>query len=296
MNETAKVVSFSREEVYLIMRIHLFIVILGLLLFSACVPSTTAVESTAIPTETPTSPAPTDTATSLPPTETLTPLPPTITLTPQPSATATKVSTPTLDIPTELVEVPYEDRVIRGTLLGDGEIAVILAPMWGENRSSWLKFAKHIAPLGYSALAIDFPGVGASSGEFSFTKVNFDVVAVIDYLQARGYEEIVCMGASLGAGACFEAALLRPELAGLVIVAAPPETTSEEAATLLMPKLLVVGDEPEVKSAMAKDYQILPMPKEFITLADTAHGTDLLNTGSREEFSDILVEFLDGLD
>jgi dienelactone hydrolase len=277
------------------MRNHLFIVILGLLLVSACVQPATVVDTAVLTTETPTSPAPIDTATSLPPTETLTPLPPTITLTPQPSATATEISTPTLDIPTELVEVPYEDRVIRGTLMGDGDIVVILAPMWGENRSSWLKFAKHIAPLGYSALAIDFPGAGASSGEFSFTKVNFDVVAVIDYLQALGYEQIVCMGASLGASACFEAALLRPELAGLVIVAGPPETTSEEAATLLMPKLLVVGDEPDVKSAMSKDYQILPMPKEFKTLEDTAHGTDMLNTGSREEFSNILVEFLETL-
>jgi pimeloyl-ACP methyl ester carboxylesterase len=185
--------------------------------------------------------------------------------------------------------------VIRGTLLGDGEIAVILAPMWGEDRSSWLKFAKDIAPLGYAALAIDFPGAGASTGEFSFTKVNFDVVAVIDFLQGRGYDRIVCMGASMGAGACFEAALLRPTLTGLVVIAAPPSTTAEEAAALLLPKLFVVGDEPEVKSAMSEVYQVLPMPKQFQTLTDTAHGTDLLNTDSKDEFRDILVEFLEGI-
>ena len=271
------------------------LLLLMLLLISACVQPADVITPSVLPTKTSTTLPPTETMTPQQPTNTSTPLPPTGTPTLQPTVTATNAATATPDILRELIEIPYEDRVIRGTMLGDGEIAVILAPMWGEDRSSWLKFAKHIAPLGFTALAIDFPGAGASTGDISFTKVNFDVVAVIDFLKELGYEQIVCMGASMGAGACFEAALLRPGLAGLVVVAAPPETTADEAATLLMPKLFVVGDEPEVKSAMSKDYQILPMPKEFKTLADTAHGTDLLNTDSREEFSNILVEFLDGL-
>ena len=277
------------------MRKRQILLTLVLLLISACAQPATVATPTVPPTEMPTPLPLTATPTPFPPTETLTALPPTDTPTPLPTASATIATTPTPDIPKEQVEVAYEDRVIRGTLLGDGDIAVILAPMWGEDRSSWIKFAKHIAPLDYTALAIEFPGAGASSGEFSFTKVNFDVVAVIDFLQARGYERIVCMGASLGAGACFEAAVLRPDLAGLVVIAAPVETTAEEAATLIMPKLFVVGNEPEVKTSMDGDYQVLQIPKQFKTLADKAHGTDLLNTDSWDELSSILVEFLEGL-
>lgn len=59
-------------------------------------------------------------------------------------------------------------------------------------------FAKHIASLGYTAQAFDFSGFGSSKGEFNFDKTTDDVVVVIDHLYARGYERIVCMGASVG--------------------------------------------------------------------------------------------------
>lgn len=88
--------------------------------------------------------------------------------------------------------------------MGDGDIAIVLAPMFGENQSSWITFAKHLASLGYTALAFDFPGFGSSKGEFNFDKTTDDVAVVIDHLFARGYERIVCMGASVGGGACFE--------------------------------------------------------------------------------------------
>jgi alpha/beta superfamily hydrolase len=262
----------------------------GMLLFSACANPATEVVSSTQPAETATPLPPTDTPE---PTETATPLPPTNT--PEPTATATIAYTPTPEIKTERVEIPYEDRIIRGTLVGEGDIAVVLAPMFGENRSSWIAFAKHLASLGYTALAFDFPGFGASSGEFNYTATTFDALAVIDFLLDQGYERIVCMGASVGAGACYEAAVLRPNLAGLVVISAPVGTTSEEAAILLMPKLLVTGDEPDVKGPMKENYQLLAAPKQFKLINNKVHGTDLLNTDARDEFIDILVDFLENL-
>jgi pimeloyl-ACP methyl ester carboxylesterase len=143
--------------------------------------------------------------------------------------------------------------------------------MFGLDRSGWMPFARHIATLGYTALAIDFPGAGTSTGRFSFTLVNFDTVAVIDYLTELGYERIVCMGASMGAGACFEAAILRPELAGLVIIAAPVETTVEESAGLLMPKLFLVGKEPDVKMDMEEAQRVRDDQQPFTRHRFTAY-------------------------
>jgi pimeloyl-ACP methyl ester carboxylesterase len=267
------------------MKRHYTLMLFGLLLFSGCANSATEV----IPT--------TEPATPLPPTDTpepvVSPTPQLPTDTPEPTATATIAYTPTAEIKTEQVEVPYEDRIIRGTLVGDGEIVVVLAPMFGENRSSWIAFAKHLASLGYTALAFDFPGFGVSTGEFNYNATTFDVLAVIDFLLEQGYERIVCMGASIGASACYEAAVLRPNLAGLVIISAPVETTTEEAAILLMPKLLVTGDEPDVKGPMKETYQVLPAPKQFELINEKRHGTQMLNTG--DELRDILVEFLEGL-
>ena len=236
--------------------------------------------------------APPSTST-LPPANTATLEPPTDI--PEPTATTTPDYTPTPDIPRELIEVPYDDRIIRGTMVGDGPVAVILAPMFGETRANWMPFAKYIATLGYTAVAIDFPGSGISTGSFSYSKVNTDVVAVFDFLKARGYEKIVCMGGSLGAGACFQAARMRPEMTGVVVIAAPPVTTEEEATMLTMPKLFLVGKEPDLKKEMDAIYALLPEPKEFKTINNPAHGTNLLHTDAAEEFMGILVEFLESL-
>ena len=272
------------------MKRHYSLILFGMLLFSGCANPATEVISSTQPTEIDTPLPPTDTSepvvspTSQPPTDT-----------PEPTATATTAYTPTPEIKTEQVEVPYEDRIIRGTLVGEGEIAVVLAPMFGENRASWMPFAKHIASLGFTALAFDYPGFGASSGEFNWTAVKFDTLAVIDFLHERGYERIVCMGASIGASACYETAVLRPNMAGLVVISSPVEATAEDAAILLMPKLLVTGDEPEVKGPMKENYQLLSAPKQFKSINNKAHGTNLLNTDARDEFIDILVDFLENL-
>ena len=239
----------------------------------------------------------TDTPPTAPPTELPTPLLPTNT--PEPTVTATIAYTPTPDIPKERVEVAYEDRFIRGTLAGDGDIAVILIPMYSYARGSWMPFAEHIATLGYTALAIDMNTweAGSSTGSFiSWDTLTYDVLEVIDFLKARGHERVVCMGASLGGDYCLRAALLDPNLAGVVIIAAPIETasiTTESAATLLMPKLFVSGNEPDLISRMNEAYKLLPIPKEFKTISNPAHGTELLNTG--DELRDILVDFLENL-
>jgi pimeloyl-ACP methyl ester carboxylesterase len=214
-----------------------------------------------------------------------------------PTAAPTVAPTPTRAIYQEQIEVAYEDRVIRGTLVGEGGTAVVLAPMIAHSRSSWMPFAEHLATQGFTALAFDFPGSGAS-GEFSWSSPPFDVVAVIDFLRERGYERIVCLGASLGAFGCFKAAVLRSDLAGLVIIAdGITATTGEEAATLLMPKLFVRGrDANDIVQAMHDVYQLVPTPKEFVTLSAPAHGTDLFHSDDKDEFRDLLVEFLESIE
>jgi sugar lactone lactonase YvrE/pimeloyl-ACP methyl ester carboxylesterase len=197
----------------------------------------------------------------------------------------------------EQIQVPYEDRIIRGTLLGEGDMVVILAPGFNETRGSWMRHARHFASLGYAALAFDFPGAGASTGTWRRTKLKSDVAALINYLQQeRAYERIVCAGVSFGGSACFEAAQDLPDLAGLVIISSPVRTTtSEEVAGLSMPKLMVIGIESNpvlenVNEPMREVFELLPDPKQFenLRLRETVllYGDELLN---------LMVEFLEGL-
>lgn len=265
------------------------LVLLLMLLISGCVDP---VSEAAIPTQveiaaTTQPPVPTSTPTMKP-----TVLPPTNT----PTATdiPTPAATPTDRIKKEPISVQRDENLIRGTMVGDGDFAVVLAPMYGESRGRWLKFAEYIAPLGYTVVAFDFPGpFGSSSGEFKFDQVQFDALAVIEHLREMGYERIVCMGASIGAGACFEAARIDPSLAGIVLISAPLETTAEETAALVMPKLLISGDEPDVKDTLREDYVVIPDPKQFVFINQKAHGTEMLNTD--DQLRDVLVEFLQDL-
>lgn len=259
-----------------------------LILLSACGSASADTIPTTVPTDTAVPPP----ATSTPePTQTEKPSP---TDTPVPTPTASITPTPEPKIKSEQVQVTYEDKVIRGTLVGEGDIAVVLAPMFGEPRGSWIDFAKYIASLGYTALAFDFPGTGTSSGNFSFDGTTFDALAVIGYLREQGFERIVCMGGSLGGGACFEAAKIDLNLAGLVILSSPFNTTAEEVSELVMPKLLVVGNEPsDVTGPMRETFKLLPDPKQFETIPQKAHGTQLLTAG--DELRDLLVEFLENI-
>jgi pimeloyl-ACP methyl ester carboxylesterase len=200
-----------------------------------------------------------------------------------------------VDVRRDNIEAAYEDRVIRGTLLGDGEVAVILAPMFELTRSSWMSFAKELAATGYTALAFDYPGFGTSDGNFDWNKLDKDTAAVIDYLVERGYEKIVCIGGSSSAYGCLGAAYLRSEIAGLVLISdGISDPTKTENAGLLMPKLLVYGDEDaEVTDIMDALYAGFPDPKLLVVLPEKSHGTNLLSES--DELQPILMEFLEGL-
>jgi alpha/beta superfamily hydrolase len=229
------------------------------------------------------------------PTSTAMPSPtvPPDTATPTAIVIPTESATETPSIRRERVAVPRDQNLLRGTLVGDGELAVLLAPMFGEPRGSWMHFAEYIAPLGYTVLAFDFPGVGSSTGEFKFDQVQYDALAMIDHLKSLGYDHIVCMGASIGAAACFEAARIDPSLAGFAIISAPVETTAEDTAGLTMPKLLVTGDEPDLIGSLENAYKLMPDPKQYVYINQKKHGTEMLNTD--DQLRDTLVEFLEGI-
>lgn len=106
------------------------------------------------------------------------------------------------------------------------------------------------------------------------------------------------MGYSIGGSTCFQAAKDVPILAGLVIISSPLDTTTaEEVTELSMPKLLVIGTEPDeahqdVNEPMRELYNLLPDPKQFEGIR--LRGSALLTTG--DELRDLLVEFLESLE
>ena len=271
------------------MKKHILVILSAAVMLAAC--SQSAPESTqqveqASVTQ---SQLPEATPTTIP-----TPTPQPATETPLPTAISTLPATELPKLRKDQVAVERDDNLLRGTLVGDGEIAVLLAPGAMEPRGNWMQFAEYIAPMGYTVLAFDFPGpFGTSTGEFKYDQVQFDALAIIEHLKGLGFEQIVCMGNSIGGGACYEAARIDPSLAGFAIISSPVETTVEDSAELTMPKLLVTGDEKDVKGVLEETYNLMPEPKQYVFINQMKHGTEMLNTD--DQLRDTLVEFLEGI-
>ncbi len=227
------------------------------------------------------------------------------TSTPVPSITPTPI--PIVDYTTEAVIFTTEDEIdLEGNFyLSEGDIAVVFAHMAGENdQSNWMPFAEYIAPRGYSSLTFNFRCYGGSScgGSGSGAVLSsYDLGAAIDFLHEKGFEQVVCMGASMGGRACINVAFDK-ELAGIVILAGtgssdPDRQDLEDIINPDMPKLFIVSEnDPTLDrvSAMTRLYENAPEPKIFKTYPGKAHGTELFNSYERQ-LRKTLLDFLEGI-
>ena len=198
-----------------------------------------------------------------------------------------------------------DDVKLSATLFGTGKLAVILAHQGteGTDQQSWQPFARWIADKGFAALTIDFRGRGQSEGTLYQSLLSLDVDAAIQFLRDRGYERIVCMGASMGGTACLRGALDN-NLAGLVVIASPTtlsgSTTvnSSEFSKLALPKLYVCTEHDRYALVIEHTqlmFELSPEPKQVKWFPGTAHGTELFETEYADEFRDLLTGFLEKL-
>jgi alpha/beta superfamily hydrolase len=232
------------------------------------------------------------TATSIPPTDTPspTPLPPTVTPSPTP-------------FPGNQVTFQTEDGIqIAGTMYGAGEIAVILAHQGtpDADQTSWQPFVPQLVENGFTVLTFDFRGRGDSQGTLVTGKLIYDLQAALQFLRERGYEKIICVGASMGGTTCMRATL-DGDILGLVVLAStfnigkPTAVTSGEMAGLTIPKLFIVADKDNLSVVLEtrQMYDRSPEPKQFINYPDLhEHGTDLFKTSVGDDLKNSILQFL----
>jgi len=204
----------------------------------------------------------------------------------------------------EIVSFTAEDGTrIYGTLTGGGETVVILAHQGDANQTSWQSFAQSLVDEDFTALTFDFRGGGQSGGKRVIAEVVYDLNAALAFLRERGYEKIICVGASLGGTSCLRAAL-DDGLEGLVVfastlsVGSPTSVHPDELAQLNIPKLFLTAsdDKDFVVNDINKMYDNSPEPKElYIFHGRSEHGTDLFDTDVAEELTEVLLRFITGL-
>ncbi len=213
------------------------------------------------------------------------------------------------EVSVQPVSLTTEDKLkLAGTLYlsSQANTAVVLAHQFtaGADQRTWQPFARLIAEKGFTALTFDFRGRGQSEGPLKEILLPNDIHAAIDLVASRGYKRVVCIGASLGGTTCLRAAVDR-NLAGLVIISSPMSAYGmgvgpADLAQLKMPKLFICAQDDTSSGYRWLDsinsmYQLAADPKAIHVFPGTAHGTLLFDTPSGNEFRDIIVGFLEGL-
>lgn len=224
----------------------------------------------------------------------------------EPTVTDTKSHVPGQ---VELVTLSTEDDIaLAGTLYMEGDTVVILAHQgsYGADQTTWHPFAKILTERGFSVLTFDFRGIGKSVDGQAYWNLNLDIDAALGFLYNRGYDQIICVGASMGGTACVYAAL-NNDLLGLITLSSAMKAGGgygdsvilkimpDDLANLTLPKLFISAEEDE--TIVVRDtksmYELSPEPKDILILPGYQHGTELFDTDSGEKLTATIIQFLE---
>lgn len=165
-----------------------------------------------------------------------TPEPPTPTFTPEP---------PFVGIGPWPVSFHTADGVtLHGTLYGEGETGVILAPMYIGGQRGWASFAEVLAAQGYRVLAYDNRGSGLSEGERNPSTAADDLAAAVLFMREHQFTPAVLIGAGIGGSAAVKTAAQDTTFAGIAVLSAPRsfeglEVSDADLGALTAPSLWI---------------------------------------------------------
>lgn len=258
-------------------------------------------------------PLPTSKYTAAP---TLTPAP-VSTVTPLPTASFTPLPTTTL-ISTfgedQRIELRTDDQHQLRLALWyyppepsrEKALAVLLGHESDAGHWNWYTIHSALAAEGYHVFSLDFRGHGDSEGVLDYSTVGVDARTAIKYINAVGFDRVVCIGASMGGSGCLAAAK-EMQLAGLGMFSSPmniPGTSLvsfSDLEAMSFPKLFIISDEDPVTrydASFITDFVEMaersPDPKQLHTFSGDLHGTALLWGENGEQILQILFDFIAG--
>jgi alpha/beta hydrolase fold len=197
-----------------------------------------------------------------------------------------------------------------GRLYGDGDVGLVLAHMGrpGDTLLDWAPLSRELAEHGYMALAYNRRGVcttpsrECSAGPDDFANSWNDVVGASSYLRARGADEVVLVGASIGAMASLHA-LARDRVGASAFIEiggvnheSGYSFSRRDLQALEPHKLFVssVGDTYDGADAAMEWHRWAKEPKQLELLPGAEHGTDMLIAGQPtvRPLIELVLEFL----
>jgi pimeloyl-ACP methyl ester carboxylesterase len=170
---------------------------------------------------------------------------------------------------------------LRGLRSGEGDRWAVLVHGEGRDLDGWRPLAGFLADSGFSVLAIDLPGHGASDDPWESALAVPAVVAAIEFARSAGSQQIHLVGEGAGATAALAAATdpMRHVASIVAISPAADDGVAEliEVREARAPKLILVGSlSPDALECAEAVFRAAIGPCQMVKLPVAAQGTDLL--------------------
>jgi pimeloyl-ACP methyl ester carboxylesterase len=208
---------------------------------------------------------------------------------------------PALVTAQQRITFPTEDGGrVCADLYGRSAHAVVLAHGGRFSKESWRDQAKVLVSKGFRVLAIDFRGVGCSTGpnqaDFDHAPFEKDVLAAVRYLKEHRAESVSVVGGSFGGSAAGDASIQAPpgEIDRIVFLGAAPNLPADKLKSRVL--FIVARDDangagPRLPGIRAQ-YEKAPGPKELIVLDGSAHAQFLFQTEQSARVMREILRFL----
>jgi pimeloyl-ACP methyl ester carboxylesterase len=180
-------------------------------------------------------------------------------------------------IQTEVVQFHSpKDGLVRGVVVGRGQVGVVLAHQAGGSLCQWLRYANRLRDEGREVLAFTFVGADKPG----------EVNAAAAELARRGLARTLLIGASMGGTAALVAASgAGPGVVGVASLSGPAfyEDMNADSAVrkLSIPALFMVAEDDSqfVVSARNLYAACASAQKQLEVRPGSDHGVDLVGTG-----------------
>jgi esterase/lipase len=195
----------------------------------------------------------------------------------------------TTPIETDGIILTTEDKIQLAATYeqGTNNKAVILLHMLGDDRSSYDELTTYLNYNSYTVLAIDFRGHGESELDYTtFTDEDwqlllYDVKASTTFLEEEGYTQIAVIGASIGANAGFNHAVVDERIDMGIFLSAGSEykgiKTLDISPLYSKPGFFVASYEDKDAAVTATQlFNFADTEHKDIKLFTSGHGTELL--------------------
>jgi pimeloyl-ACP methyl ester carboxylesterase len=170
---------------------------------------------------------------------------------------------------------------LRGQRWGDGDRWAVLVHGEGRDLDGWRPLAAWLAERGFTVLAFDLPGHGASDDPWEPALALPAVVSAIDFARSENAQHVHLVGDGVGAMAALAAAA-DPEhqVASIVAISPCPDDRAESLIDIRearAPKLMVVGSlSPGALEGAEAVFRGAIGPCEMVQFPVASQGTDLL--------------------